>query len=166
MISPEVLRRWPFFAGLSQDHTKGLARVATEKAVDEGHFFFHEGDELGHFYLVLEGKIDVVIEALDKDVEHKISEQYLRDLKTRDVVVRSLGPGDVFAWSALVAPHEATAGAKAVASCKVVEFDAVKLLDAFEEDCRFGYEVMQKMAQLIRQRLRDTRIESLALVAE
>ena len=55
MVSPELLRRYPFFAGLSHDYLSKLAKMSEELAVEEGHYFFHEEDELDTFYLTLEG---------------------------------------------------------------------------------------------------------------
>jgi hypothetical protein len=46
-----------------------------------------------------------------------------------------------------------------------VAFDAVKLLKLFEEKPDFGYLMSVKAGQLIRNRLRDLRIESLAAYA-
>jgi CRP-like cAMP-binding protein len=166
MISPEVLRRWPFFAGLSHDHVVAISKVSNEIEVDEGEFFFHEEDHLDKFYLTLNGRVNVVMETLERDVEHKVSEQYLRDLKTKDVVVSTLGPGDVFGWSGLVSPHTATAGAQAASDCEVVVVDAKKLVEIFDEDCEFGYQMMQKAAQVIRDRLHDTRVETLSCWSE
>jgi hypothetical protein len=56
------------------------------------------------------------------------------------------------------------AGAKALTSCRVIVFDCLALLEAFKEDCRFGFLMMEKTAQVIRGRLRDQRMESLAQV--
>jgi CRP-like cAMP-binding protein len=166
MVSPEVLRRWPFFAGLSHDHVVAVANVSDVVDVDEGEFFFHEGDQLNKFYLALNGRVNVLLETLERDVEHKVSEQYLRELKTKDVVVTTLGPGDVFGWSGLVSPHTATAGAQAATACEIVVVDTNALIDVFDEDPSFGYEMMQKAAQVIRDRLHDTRIESLSCWSE
>jgi len=162
MVSPELIRRYPFFAGLSMDEITLLARAASEKSVEAGHTFFREGDQLDHFYLAVEGAIGIVIELPERDVEHKISEQFTGTFRTRDVVISTVGPGDVFGWSGLVPPHKATAGAKALTPCRVLSFDCRDLHEKFEEDCRFGYLMMQKAAQVIRGRLRDTRIQSLA----
>ena len=165
MISPEVLRRYPFFSRLSIDQISILAQLATENTVDTEHFFFREDEESAHFYLILEGAVALVFELPERDVEHKISEQFTRKLKTRDVVVSTVGPGDVFGWSGLVPPHKATAGAKAVTPCRVVSFDCKKLMEEFEKDCAFGYLMTQKAAQVISERLRDVRIESLSTIA-
>jgi CRP-like cAMP-binding protein len=72
----------------------------------------------------------------------------------------------VFAWSALIPPHTATASGTALTECHVVAFDAEKLLQIFEEQPDFGYLMSVKAGQLIRDRLRDLRIESLAAYAE
>jgi CRP-like cAMP-binding protein len=162
MISPELIRRYPFFAGLEESQIVSLAQVAVEAKVDEGHVFFNEGDKLDTFYLVVEGQVAVIIEVPDQGVEQKVSGQLMGELDTRDIVISTVGPGEVFAWSGLVPPHEATASSKAGSACWVVAFDGVKLREMFEEDCQFGYVMMQKAAQVSRARLRDLRIESLA----
>jgi CRP-like cAMP-binding protein len=162
MISPELLRRYPFFAGLSHDQIVTLAKVADEVSVDTEHYFFHEGDDLTGLHLVVEGAVAIVIEVPDQSVEQKVSGQLTGELQTSDVVISAVGPGEVFGWSALVPPHQATTSAKATTPCRVVTFNGPELLQTFEDDCRFGYVMIQKMAQVVRDRLRDLRIESLA----
>ena len=164
MISPEVLRRYPFFSRLSMDQITVLAKLATEKTVDTDHFFFREDEESSNFFLLLEGAVAIVFELPEREVEHKISDQFTRKLQTRDVVVSTVGPGDVFGWSGLIPPHKATAGAKAVTPCRVVSFNCIELLKEFEEDCAFGYLMTQKAAQVISERLRDVRIETLSTI--
>ena len=162
MISPEIIRRYPFFAGLDEDQIVALAQVADEITVDAGYYFFHEEDELNTFYLVVEGEVAVIIEVPDQDVEQKVSGQLMGKLKTKDIIISTVGPGEVFAWSGLVPPHKATGSAKTNGTCRVLAFDGLQLREKFEEDCRFGYLMMQKVAEVSRGRLRDLRIESLA----
>lgn len=161
MVSPELIRRYPFFAGLNPDQIKVLAQAAEEKTVEEGHYFFHEGDELPYLYIVLEGAIAVVAELPDREVKQTLSGQLTGKLKTKDVVMSTVGPGAAFGWSSLVPPYQATASVKAMTPARVIRFDAEALRDAFTDDCEFGYKMMQKVAQVIRDRLHDTRIESL-----
>ena len=166
MVSPELIRRYPFFAGLDYDHIVKLAKVADEETVEIGHCFFHEGDELTVFYLVLEGAVAIVLEVPNHDVEQQIAGQLTGELKTKDVTTSTVGTGDVFGWSGLIPPHTSTASAKAITPCRVVVFDCEELWKIFEEDCHFGLVMAQKGAQVIRERLRDMRIESLAHLAE
>ena len=86
-------------------------------------------------------------------------------MKNHDVTVSTVRRGNIFGWSSLVPPHNSTAGAKAQMSCRVVSFDCEELRQIFDEDHEFGYLMTQKAAQVIRGRLRDMRMESLAEVA-
>ena len=166
MVSPELIRRYPFFSGLNKDQILILTKAAGELIVDIGHYFFHDGDELDRFYLVLEGTVAIVCQIPDRDVEQKISDQLIGTIQTKDVVVTTVGSGEMFGWSGLIPPHQATAGAKSLTNCRVITFDCKKVMEAFEEDCRFGYLMTQKTAQVIRERLRDLRIETLTYPAE
>ena len=100
----------------------------------------------------------------NQEVEQKLSGQLTGDLQMKEVVVSVVGPGEVFGWSGMVAPHQAAAGAKATTECRVVAFDAQELTNQFQKDCEFGYLMMQKIAQVVAGRLRDIRIESLSRI--
>lgn len=166
MVSTELLRRYPFFAGLSRDHLNTLAKVSDEMTVEADEYFFHEEDLLEHFYIVLEGAAAIVFKLPERDVQHKIADQFAREFRTKDAVLSTVGTGDIFGWSGLVPPYKATAGAKAITPCRVIAVGSKELVSVFEEDCRFGYLMTQKAAQVIRDRLRDLRIESVAFAVE
>lgn len=165
MISPEVLRRFPFFSRLSLEQIKILSKLAKEEKVEPDQYFFREDETADSFYLLLEGAVAIVFELPEREVDHKLSDQFSRELKTKDVVISTVGPGDIFGWSGIVPPFKTTAGAKSLTTCRVVAFDCKTLADEFEKDCGFGYIMTQKAAQVISERLRDLRIESLAYVA-
>jgi CRP-like cAMP-binding protein len=164
MISPELLRRYPFFGGLSHKQIVVLAKVASEAKVDAGHYFFHGEDHLDKLYLVLEGVVAVVIEIPEEGAHQPVADQFERKLKTTDVVISAIGPGEVFGVSALIPPPVATASAKATTPCRVAAFDCSALLKTFTEDCQFGYLMTQKLAQIYRNRLHALRVESLAQI--
>lgn len=144
MISPEVIRRFPLSAGLSADELTQLAMAADELEVEDGHWFFRQDEALHTMYLVLEGQVGIVVE-----------------LPRQEVVTSTVGAGELFGWSGLVPPYETTAGARAMSQCRVIRFDCRRIRQGFEADCRFGYVMMEKMAQTVRQRMRDLRIEAL-----
>ncbi len=147
MVSPELLRRYSFFGGLSMDHIVELAKVASEIDVEEGGFFFHEGDDLNFLYLVVDGDVEILVELVEKGIE---------------IVTSVVVPGEVFGWSALLPPHTATASAKAKTDCRLVAFDCIPLRQQFEADSYFGFVITQRLAQVMRERLNALRIESLA----
>ena len=164
MISPELIRRYPFFSGLNFDQITALARVADEVTVETGHYFFHEGDRLRKLFLVMEGKVDVAVSITDRNHVQDVAEQIVGNFITEDVTVSSVRPGQLFAWSALIPPYVSTASAKAVTPNRVLAFDSEDLFKIFEEDRNLGYLMLQKVASVLRQRLRDSRIQSLAYV--
>ena len=150
-ISSDMISRYPFFANFNSDQISILASVAEGITKQTGEYIFHEGDDLYNFYIVIEGAVGVVYEA-----------QHLEDKEQKqDVLFSAVGPGGTFAWSALVPPHKATASTKALSPCWLVSFDCKKLIEKFETDFEFGYHMLIKVAQISRDRLRDTRIESL-----
>lgn len=165
MISPELIRRYPLSSGLSFDRITTLAVAANEVTVEAGHYFFYEGDTLRELFLVMDGQVDIVVSIPDRNHVQHIAEQIMGNFVTEDIIVSNAGPGQLFAWSALIPPHVSTAGAKAVTPTRVLAFDNEDLFKIFQEDCNFGYLMLQKVASVTRQRLRDMQIQSLAYVS-
>jgi CRP/FNR family cyclic AMP-dependent transcriptional regulator len=159
MVSPELLRRYPFFAGLTLAQITELAKLSEELEVEPGHYFFHEGKTLSSFYLVLEGQVALTISLLDHGERTPIAETAT---KRREVTVSTVGAGEIFAWSALVPPNHATSNGKALTRCRVVAFDAPPLQTAFESDPDFGYRMILRITQIARDRLQGLYHESLA----
>lgn len=151
MVSPELLRRYQFFAGLKPDHLTTLAKNADELYVAAGDYLFREGDELDRFYLLTEGEISILIELREKQQE---------------IITSTIRPVEVFAWTALIPPHQSTAAAKAESDSRVVGFDCEALRAIFAEDHEFAYLLTQRAAQGYRERLRDMRIETMALYVQ
>lgn len=162
MISAEFLRRHSFFAGFTLDHIDDLARVASEKSVSAGYQFITEGERLTNFYLVLEGSVGIIIKVPDWEVNQSLTRQITNNFITRDVTVSTVGAGEVFGWSAIIPPNHSTATVKALTDCLILDFDYQQLQPIIEEDCCFGHLLTVKAAQIIRARLRDMRVESLA----
>lgn len=161
MISGELLRRYPFFSGFTPKQIDHLAKAAREESVVAGHQFISEGEQLTNFFLVLEGTVGIMIKVPDRDFEQSLTRQITNTLITRDVTVITVGEGEVFGWSAIIPPNLSTASVKALNSCRVLVFDYLKLQPYIDEDCCFGHLLTLKAAQIIRDRLRDKRVEIL-----
>jgi CRP-like cAMP-binding protein len=150
VVSPELVRRYTFFAGLNLDQITALAQAADEIEAPAHGYIFKEGEELGCFYVVRQGEVGVVV-ALPGP--------------KHEIVVSSLGPGDMFGWAGLVPPHRTMAGARALTACQLLRFDCRSIRNRFEQDWQFGFVMMERAAQVISERLRDTRMETLAYAA-
>lgn len=165
MISPEILRRYPFFAGLEHEQIVEIAKVAVEESAENGTYFFHDGDPVSKFYLLIEGAVSIVIEVPDREAEQPVAGQLTGDIKMKDITVSTVGKGSVFGWPGLIPPHEANASAKAITDVRVYSFDCAALVSKFADDPQFAYMLTLRAAQVMRERLRDMRIESLAFSA-
>ncbi|MDX1436703.1 MAG: Crp/Fnr family transcriptional regulator [Anaerolineales bacterium] len=161
MISPEILRRYPFFAGLNYHQIEALAKVADEIRAEPGFFFFREGEKIYEIFLLREGAVEILIELPDQEKSASVANQLTGDFLSHRAVVSTVGSGDVFGWSGLISPHITSAGARAITPCTVVAFDCERLREQFESDPMFGCILIEKVAQVMASRLSDLRIESL-----
>jgi|GEM_PF-235141 len=162
MVSLDLIRGNPFFADLSTEQITILAQTAEEVMVEAEQYFFHEGDELDCFYIVIEGQVGILVDVPDPAVSQPVSRQLTGNLITKEVVVATVEPGEMFAWSALVPPHQATSSAKTLTPCRVIAFDCRELRTSFEENYALGYLMMLKATLIIRERLRAMRVESIS----
>jgi CRP-like cAMP-binding protein len=166
MVSPEMIRAYPFFSGFTLDQVVDLSMVARELEVEPGYTFINENQEVHHFYLIRDGKASICIAVPHRQIEHTFQQQIYRDLVTEDVIISTLEDGELFGWSAIIPPHEATASVKAITPCRVIEFDYLALTPKIEENCCLGHLLTLKAAQVVRERLRDLRVENLVSISE
>ena len=162
MISPEVLRRYQFFAGFRDNQLAQLAMVSQQLRVQVGHSFFREADELRYLYFVESGQVAINLGVPDRNVEQDVRNHIVGGFVLEEVAVSTTGPGELFGWSALIPPHDSTASAVAMTECKVFAVDCHELRPLFEQDCTFGYMMLLRVAKVVRQRLRDMHVRSLS----
>jgi len=144
MVSIEVLKRFDLFNGLSDDEIGNIAKVATEHAYEKGSLCFAEGGKAENLELVRNGQVAIEFQ-IRRLSQHK---------KVRIMV---LGPGRVFAWSALVEPGILTASARCIERAQIIKMRAPELIAIFEMNNHIGYVVMKNLAATISSRLRHTR---------
>lgn len=152
MVSPELLRRFPFFAGLTDEEIKSIAMISEEEKHQANTFIFRERGRAEKLFVLLEGTVDIMVNTDEEGLEQE--------------TVSTLTHGDVFCWSSVVEPHVLTASAFTATPVTVVSIDGAGLRAMFELDCHLGYRILQKSAEIISSRLRDTRIQMLSMVAE
>lgn len=161
MISPEKLRRYELFAGFNHAQLIHLAMAGQELHVPATHTFFSEGETIRNLYFVEEGEVGVTLSIPDRSVAQDPRRHILGNLMLEDVTVSTVGPGEMFGWSALLPPHETTASTWAITDCTLFTLDCDELGGIFRDDCTFGYLMLQKVAGVMRQRLRDMHVRCL-----
>jgi len=152
MIITKVLQQFPFFASLKEEQLTFLVQYAREEWVEAGHFIFEIGKELDHFYLILEGSIEIIFDLPKVSVDIDTF-RHPTHLHNEFVTIGTIGPGDIFGWSGLVPPYIATSSVRTITFCKIITFDSKKLLKVFEDDCNLGFLMIQAAAQAIGKRL-------------
>jgi CRP-like cAMP-binding protein len=154
MISPEVLRRFPLFAGQNAYMLDEIAMISKETSILAGEWLFHENEDAKKFYLILEGEI-----ALTLYIYYKGSGKHLK-------TTSALTKGELFGWSALVPPHHYKMGALAETNSKLLVIDGKPLRQLFDDNPEFGYPFMKNIAEEISDRLEYKIIQVLSLVLE
>ena len=149
MVPPEILQRFSFFPGLSRDELSGLSFIARETSFQRGDCIFHEGGPAHTLYLLLEGWVDVLIDAEAGD--------------DRRGLMMTLTAGDIFGWSAVVEPHVYTASAVCASPVKAISLSQVELQALFEIDREFYCTIVTQICHVIASRLRATRLQMASL---
>lgn len=150
MISPEVLRRYPNFAGLSHEKLSEIAMISRLKSFEAGEELFREGNRATHLMLVVSGEIHIVYELGNGD----------------KVIADTLVVGDPLAWSALLEPHYLTASGVARNAGSMLEIEAEALRTMCTNDKDFGYTMMKEIAKTLRSRLSAMRVQAAARTLE
>lgn len=147
MISPELLRRYPFFGELTDANLKALAMVSEEEEVKAGKLIFTEGQKADHLYFLLEGSIDLTYTVSERTSPKKVFQ------------VGEINPEEVFGISALIEPYAINATGTAAKDCRFITIDAKALLAMMEMDNRLGFIFMTRIAKVAMQQLIAIRVQ-------
>lgn len=143
----QLLPEHPFFAGLgpeAMDLVVGCAHVEHHPA---GTVLFRAGEPAATFYVLRRGRV-----ALE-----------LHEPRRGTLVVATLGEGEVVGWSWLVAPYRWFFDARVVEAVDAVALDGACLRRKCDDDPRLGYQLLQRVAQVMHERLQDARLRLLDL---
>lgn len=138
-----VLAEHAFFKGMEPDHLSFIAGCGSNARFEEGEYIFHEGEPANLFFLIRHGKV-----TLETFVPGR-----------GPLVIQTIGEGDVLGWSWLVPPYRWAFDARALELTRAVALDGACLRAKCQEDNRLGYELMQRVAHIITQRLQATMLQ-------
>lgn len=141
------LAGYGIFAGLSASERELVAAAARPVRFGAGERLFHEGAPARGCWLIHDGCV-----ALDLMVPGR-----------GQVVVQTLGRGDVLGWSWLLPPFQWHFGAVALRPTTATELDTDVLRGLAEQDPQFGYTLTLSLFQACVQRLQATRARLLDL---
>ncbi len=137
----------PFFVGLDAASVQELAGCARNEHVRAGEYLFREGGTAEHFYVVITA----------------VSHWRCSARVPGGLVLDTASDGEVLDWPWLIPPHRWLFDARAVESTSVVSLESACLRGKCDADPRLGYELVQRVAQVMSDRLLATRIRLLDL---
>lgn len=136
MISPELLRRFPFFGFLSDAQTRAVAMVSEDVKLAAGESLFEPETPAGALYVFVEGAVDQLLVVIDRDDPNLRKEFFLCETN----------PGDVIGLHSLVPPQVHTVAARATAPSRLIKVDAPALRALCETDPGFARGLMTQVA--------------------
>ncbi len=139
----------PFLRGMPAEHVALLSAAAAPISVPAGHRLFDEGGSAGNCWLLTAGKV-----ALDLSVPGGVN-----------LIVETLGSGDMIGFSWLSPPHRWQFGAQALEPVTAFELDGPAVQALCDAHPELGYQLATRMLAAAVRRLQATRIRLLDLYA-
>ena len=146
MISIELLRRYTFFATLTDDQLKAIAMIAEEKTYPKEALLLKENTPASKLTLLVEGDVDLIFSG---GGEGAIS----------NALVGSIAPGEVLGVSSIIEPYVYISSARATMPTKVIEIDGQALRALMQVDKLLGCSLMSNVASAVLERLKYTQVE-------
>jgi CRP/FNR family cyclic AMP-dependent transcriptional regulator len=149
MVSTELLRRYPFFAGLNDMQLRELAMITEELEIQAGDTLFEGETSADFLYLLQNGSVNLHYLVVDD-----------RGMEApQDFMVGVINPREVFGISTLIRPFKYTASAVVNKSGSALQLDGLKLRALCEEDLDMYIILLERIASTALLRLRDTRMQ-------
>jgi CRP/FNR family transcriptional regulator, cyclic AMP receptor protein len=137
-----IIREHPFAHGFASEHIDKLSSMGGRVRFAKNELIYREGDVSSLFYLLLEGKVALEVNA-----------------PGRTVRIATLGGGEELGWSSFTPGHPKQFHARTLEEVVALAFDGARLLHACDEDKAFGYAVARAILRVVAERLHATRIQ-------
>ena len=149
MVSPELLRRYPFFGPFGSDQLNAIAMLTDEVTFQKGDTIFETDQPANALYFLIEGGVDVhyiIADAIDADLR-------------KDFFISEINPGEPFGISALIEPYRYSGSVQASSAARVLKIEAAGLRALCEVDPKIAAVLMRQAAKAAMLRLHDTRVQ-------
>ena len=146
----QIVAELPTFEGLAPSYLELISGCGANRVFEAGEHLAREGDPADAFFAIRHGRVALEVTAPGKGA----------------MMVATLGEGAVVGWSWLFPPYRWSFDARALEPTRVIAFDGACLRRKCEEDKGLGYELMQRFAAIMLNRLQATRLQLLDLYGE
>ena len=143
MITTEMLSRFDLFKGLPESLLTKIATISEEVSVKQGEFVFREGEKADKLHFLMNGSVALRVKLTSKPESITVSFVSM--------------PYQSFGWSGIVAPNHYTSSAECDEDSNLLIIPANPFMKLLEENPESGFKVMQRVAEIIADRLRNSR---------
>ena len=120
-----------------------IEKLLREQTYAKGDFIFKEGDEATCLHILISGIIGLRVNLTSRPESITVS------------IVKNAY--ESFGWSGVVPPYHYTATAECLEESKVVDIPGDKLMEILSQDPQSGFIVMQRITEIIANRLGNSR---------
>jgi CRP-like cAMP-binding protein len=143
MIPTKTLSQFDLFKHLPDDLLKRIADIGKESSFKKGAFVFREGEKADKLHFLIDGSIALRVNLTSRPESVTVS--YISM------------PYQSFGWSGVVAPHHYTSSAECDEDSELLIIPAEPFMKLMEEHPEAGFKVMRRIAEIIADRLRNSR---------
>lgn len=140
----DVLSLCFLFKGLSISQLLRLSEIAKQKQMKKGYFMMHEGQKAETLFILKEGAVELLT-TVDGEFELPIG------------ILRN--PGDCTGIASLLEPHLYSLSARCVKDSVIAVIQQQELRYLMQNEHEMGCTIMRNLAQLLFNRLKETRQE-------
>jgi CRP-like cAMP-binding protein len=146
MISPEILRRFPFFAQFSDTSLKLISMASEARRFQAEEWILVEGNIASDLCLLVSGEIHIAYRLGNNDL----------------AISDTITPGEAFSWSAMLAPFILTSSCIGSKGGEYIAIHAGVLEDLRTQDPEGTQYLMMEIAKTMRDRINALRVQIVA----
>jgi CRP-like cAMP-binding protein len=148
MVSPELLRRFPLFTGLTPRELNAVAMLVEEVDLAAGETVVRSGGPADALYVLREGALEL----------HYLAEDAIHPEHRRELFISEINPGEPFGISALIEPYVYSGSINAREPSVVLRIDGRGLRALCEADPELSRAMLRQVARAALDRLQATEV--------
>lgn len=143
MIAIDTLSQFSLFKDLPETLLKQIAEISSETSVKKGGVIFREGEKADKLHFLLNGSVALRVKLTSRPDSVTVS------------FISS--PYQSFGWSGIVSPFHYTSSAECDEDSNLLVIPAEPFMKLLESHPEAGFTVMKRIAEIIADRLRNSR---------
>ena len=142
MITTETLSQFGLFNGLPESLLNEIAAICSGASYKNNEFVFREGETADKLHLLLKGSVALRVKLTSRPESVTVS-----FIST---------PFQSFGWSGVIPPYHYTSSAQCDEDSELLTIPAAPFMKLLEQNPEAGFKVMQRIAVIIADRLRNS----------